>query len=367
MRIAFDHQTFCNQKYGGVSRYFTSLAEQLIELDQDVRIFAPCHQNHYAKDLPTGIVHGFGVPRYPPRSLSVLTSVNRFVARRAIENWEPDIVHETFYSSHRSGPRTSRTVITVYDMIHELFKESFPDNDLTTRIKRMAINRADHVICISKNTESDLMNLFDIPKDKISCVHLGFEQFLSLPKANINSPAFDRPFLLYVSGRHAYKNFAGFLRSVAASPRLIQDFDVIAFGAGHFMPEELALFKKLGFRNSLVRHVTGNESLLGLYYQQARALVYPSFYEGFGLPPLEAMVHQCPVISSNSSAMPEVIGEAAEFFDPYDVDDMTRAIESVVYSEERISQLKILGQARLTKFSWRRCAEESLAVYARLI
>ena len=252
-------------------------------------------------------------------------------------------------------------------MIHELFKESFPPDDPTTNIKRIAINRADHVICISKSTRLDLIELFGISEEKVSYVHLGYEQFLPPGKINVAKPKGDRPFLLYVSKRSGYKNFTGFLHSIAASPRLINDFDVIAFGGGRFMPAHRALAKRLGFRDSQVRHVTGDDALLGFFYEQARALVYPSLYEGFGLPLLEAMAHKCPVISSNTSSMPEVIGEAAEFFDPNDIEDMTRAIESVVYSDERINQLKALGQARLKHFSWRRCAEETLAIYSRLI
>lgn len=367
MRIAFDYQAFCNQSFGGVSRYFACLAEQFAALEHDVRIFAPLHQNHYVKDLPSEIVQGFGLTRYPPRSWSLLIPINRFVARRAIKKWRPDIVHETFYSPYRSGPGASRTVITVHDMIHELFKESFPPNDPTTNIKRMAINRADHVICVSENTRLDLIDLFGISEEKVSCVHHGFEHVLPPGREGIAKPESDRPFLLYVSGRSGYKNFTGFLHSIAASRKLIRDFDVIAFGGGRFMPAQRALAKQLGFKDSQVRHVTGDDSLLGSYYEQARAFVYPSLYEGFGFPPLEAMAYKCPVISSKTSSMPEVIGEAAEFFDPNDIEDMTRAIESVVYSDERINQLKALGQARLKNFSWRRCAEETLAIYKRLI
>ena len=367
MRIAFDYQTFCNQSFGGVSRYFARLAEQFAALEHDVRIFAPLHQNHYVSGLNSEIMQGIGLRRYPPRSGRLFLPINRFLARRAIRNWGPDIVHETFYSPYRSGPEASRTVITVYDMIHELFKENFPPDDPTTNIKRMAINRADHVICISESTRRDLIGLFGIPEEKVSFVHLGFEQFLSLGNEEIAKPKNNRPFLLYLGGRGGYKNFIGFLHSVAASAKLIRDFDVIAFGGERYKPAQRALAKRLGFKDSQVRHVTGDDSLLGFYYEQARAFVYPSLYEGFGLPPLEAMAHKCPVISSNTSSMPEVIGDAAEFFDPHDIEDMTRAIESVVYSDERINQLKALGQARLKHFSWRRCAEETLAIYKRLI
>jgi len=367
MRIAFDYQTFCNQRFGGISRYFARLAKQLAESEHDVRIFAPLHQNHYVKDLPYGIVHGFGLKRYPPRAVHLFRPINQFIARHAIKKWQPNIVHETFYSPYQSGPETNCTVITVYDMIHELFKECFAPGDPTTHIKRIAINRADHVICISESTRRDLIRLFGIPEEKVSCVHLGFEKFLPLRKESIAKPKIDHPYLLYVGGRADHKNFNGFLSSIAASPKLMRDFDVIAFGAGRFWADQKVFIKQLGFHDSQVRLITGDDTLLGFYYEQARAFVCPSLYEGFGLPLLEAMAHNCPLISSNTSSMPEVVGEAAEFFDPNSIEDMTRAIESVVYSDERINQLKLLGQERLKNFSWRRCAEETLAIYKRII
>lgn len=367
MRIAFDYQTFCNQTYGGISRYFVRLIEQLVASQHNARIFAPLHQNRYVSNLPLGIVRGFGLPRYPPRSTPLFIPLNRFVARRAIGNWQPDIVHETFYSPYPSGPATSRRVITVYDMIHERFKENYPPGDPTTKFKRMAIDRADHVICISQSTRRDLIELFGTPEEKVSCVHLGIEEIGSIENGRASNLARDRQYLLYVGGRFGHKNFARFLRSVAASPVLKRDFDVVAFGGGSLSAAQRTLIKQLGFRASQVRQVDGDDFLLGICYEQARAFVYPSLYEGFGLPPLEAMAHNCPVISSNTSSMPEVIGEAAEFFDPYDMEDMTRAIESVVYSDERVRQLRALGQERLKKFSWRRCSVETLIVYESLL
>ena len=96
-------------------------------------------------------------------------------------------------------------------------------------------------------------------------------------------------------------------------------------------------------------------------------MVFPSLYEGFGIPPLEAMVNHCPVVSSNTSSMPEVIGNAAEYFDPYVEGDMRQAIERVVYSDERISILKRLGSERLPHFSWEKCAKETLQIYKSLV
>jgi glycosyltransferase involved in cell wall biosynthesis len=363
MRIAFDDQVFCMVPHGGVARYFVRLAEQLIAREQEVGIFAPLHQNHYARELPSGVVHGCALKRYPPRSVSVLRSINHVFAKVAIKHWRPQVVHETYYSRWGSAPRSCPSVITVYDMTSELFSDGVRTRENISKLKRMAIDRADHVICISENTRRDLMELFGTNDGKISVVHLGFDRFLSNSEANEKLPAQAKPYLLYVGGRAGYKNYSGFVRAVASSQRLKMDFDILAFGGGRFSSSEIALHAKLGFQPARVKQVAGDDKILGHLYDQAAAFVYPSLYEGFGLPPLEAMAHQCAVISSNTSSMPEVIGEAAEFFDPKSIDDMASAIARVVYSSSRIQDLVERGRKRLDLFSWERCADRTLDIY----
>ncbi len=201
-------------------------------------------------------------------------------------------------------------------MIHELFPNEFSVTDNTAATKRIAIARADHVICISENTKLDLMRLHGTPASKISVVYLGFDQFVTdedkLPPAVFAG----KPFLLYVGQRGGYKNFTGLLKAVASSDRLLSDFDIIAFGGPKFSDSERNLVSSVGFAENQVRQISGDDDLLGGFYGSAKAFIYPSLYEGFGIPPLEAMAHQCPVISSNTSSMPEVIGSAGEYFDP---------------------------------------------------
>ena len=372
MRIAFDYQTFTLQTYGGISRYFVRLAQEFLAAGEQVRVFAPLYVNAYLPSLPSEWVQGKRLNRYPPKSTRFFTLYNRLASRRAIQQWRPDIVHETYYAIHGSASKKKcQTVITVYDMIHELFAQEFPPQDKTAGIKKIAIDRADHVICISENTKKDLIQLHGIASQKISVVLLGFDQFATqghvAQSQPSNQPINAKPFLLYVGSRGGYKNFAGFLRAVAASPTLKSDFDVLAFGGGKFNSTELALIASLGFAANQVKQISGDDTLLGHYYVTARAFVYPSLYEGFGIPPLEAMAHGCPVVSSNTSSMPEVIANGGEFFNPTNTDDMQNAIESVVYSDSRIAELKALGTARLAHFSWAKCAEQTRTVYRTLL
>ena len=367
MRISYDYQSFVLQSYGGISRYFTRIAQGMLQLNQQVGVFAPLHRNNYLLSLPREVVFGRYISGYPKKTARFFLAYNQFLSHSKIAKWKPDLVHETYYSRVGTAPVGCPTVITVYDMIHELFPNDFLVRDNTAIIKRIAIDRADHVICISENTKMDLMRLYGTPASKLSVVHLGFDQFA--PRAVKQQPTtlVDRPFLLYVGARGGYKNFIGFLRAVAASKRLLSDFDIVAFGGAKFSAKELNEMSSLGFRENQIRHQSGSDDVLGRFYSSAKAFVYPSLYEGFGIPPLEAMAHQCPVISSNTSSMPEVIGKAGEYFDPTDTDDMRRVIEDVVYSASRVNQLRRFGEERLTTFSWDKCARETFDIYRSLI
>jgi len=366
VRIAFDYQTFVWQSYGGIPRYFTRLAQGLLNMEQQVGIFAPLYRNNYLPSLSQKVVHGRYTHRYPPKTTRLFLAYNRLMSRYKIARWKPDLVHETYYAKFGSAPQAIPTVITVFDMIHELFAKEIRITDNTAMLKRIAIKRADHVICISENTKRDLIRLHGTPESKLSVIHLGFDQFTTGESLPDSDSLFARPFLLYVGSRANYKNFTGFLKSVASSKRLASDFDIIAFGGSKFSSVELRLIHDLGLAEDQVRHKSGNDEILGNLYHSAKAFVYPSLYEGFGIPPLEAMAHRCPVISSNTSSMPEVIGTAGEYFDPYDTDDMRRAIESVVYSDSRVEELRKLGEKQLTAFSWDKCAQETLSVYRSL-
>lgn len=366
LHIAFDHQIFSHQRVGGISRYFSRLIKELARLEKRARprAIAPVHQNQYLSSLQGNLVTGFGIGAYPPGTSSLIWSVNDYLSQVALRHWKPSILHRTYYGTPVSQFRPKVTVVTVLDMIHELFKEHFAPDDTTATQKKIAVQTADHVICISENTRRDLITLLGIAPEKVTCVHLGFDR-LALTAADYKNMSISRPFLLYVGARKGYKNFIRLLEAFASSSRLIQDFDLVAFGGGPFHSAELDKIKQLRLEGH-VRQVSGGDEMLAAHYNQASAFVYPSLYEGFGLPPLEAMASGCPVVSSYAGSLREVIANAAEYFDPQNTDEIMTAIERVVYSDQHASQLIAAGALRIEEFSWARCAQETLAIYERL-
>jgi glycosyltransferase involved in cell wall biosynthesis len=235
--------------------------------------------------------------------------------------------------------------------------------------KYQAVMRADHIVCISESTRSDLLNIFDVDPRKTSVVHLGCE----LPQKNPQKDDVTQcslpqsPYLLYVGQREGYKNFAALIQALGRSASLKNKIHLVAFGGGPFSEEEQSLLRQSDIGVSFVSQMEGDDALLAQAYQGATALVYPSVYEGFGLPPIEAMAYGCPVISSNTSSMPEVIGSAAESFDPLQIDEISAAIERVVYSDTRRSELIRLGVLRAKLFSWQECASKTATIYRDLL
>jgi glycosyltransferase involved in cell wall biosynthesis len=360
MRIAYDHSIFTIQEFGGVSRYFARLAEHLRTPDIQPRIFAPLHINQYLSDLQPQLVFGKRVAKYPKFLKAAARNLNFKAAHAAIKLWNPHILHETYYGEHAMAQNKAARVVTIHDMITEILPEKFPKAALVTKRKKQAIDRADHVICISENTRIDLLKYFDVPPQKLSVVYHGVDALPVLPMMEAKS---GRPYFLYVGSRLEYKNFNLLLRAFAASKHLNQSFDVVAFGGGPATTEEKELISKLGLKPDMIKFVAGSDLSLSHHYRGACAFVYPTQYEGFGFPPLEAMALGCPVICSNSSCMPEVVGDAALLFNPASVEELRTALERVAVSEQAREFLISKGGSRVSKFSWHKTAQQTLAVY----
>lgn len=363
-QIVYDHQIFLMQQFGGISRYYSELASRLSQNSAfDVSVIAPFHENQHLRSARGCKVIG----NYFTHRFWGANRIRRWGRKLAFQClcWsknKADIVHETYYSINPWGSAHYR-VLTVYDMIHELFADEFKDDPYTTIAKRAAVSRADHVICISESTRQDLIELFGVDKWKTSVVHLGFS--LNADK-NVRpaSLASGKPYLLYVGSRGGYKNYTQLCR-VFSSLSLKSDFDLVAFGGGAFTVGEAADLTQLGIANR-VHQVSGYDGVLASYYKGATAFIYPSLYEGFGIPPLEAMNFGCPVVCSNTSSIPEVVGDAAVLFDPASEESMRVAIESLLRNDELRAEMIRRGYARGQHFSWDKCAAETATIYRQI-
>jgi len=366
VKILYDYQAFSRQFYGGVSRYFVEIAKRLsVAENTELQIFAPLYINHYLQELGPGVVSGRQLSNVPKAAGKLLNIYNRAATRYRAASYKPDILHETYFSKHSVPLQNSQArVVTVYDMIHERYPEYFSTWDKTAKNKGLAIERADHVICISENTRRDLLDMIDVKGEKVSVVHLGFDS-----QQSSETPAerlIDEPYLLYVGIRSGYKNFRRLLEGYAGSRALRENYRLVCFGGGDFSRTEIQEFKNLKLPTNRLIWMGGSDSVLMRLYGHATAFVYPSLYEGFGIPPLEAMAHRCPVVCSSGSSISEVVGDAGEFFDPLDSAAIAHAVENVAGSQSRVAELRALGRQRIKHFTWEQCANGTHAVYSSL-
>jgi len=363
--VVYDYQTFTLQRFGGISRYVCEVAARVHRAPGfRARIVAPIHFNEY---LSASAVPRFALnlhlshPRLEPLNRRVCRTLSPWAIRAA----RPSLVHRTYFRS-TFAPASVPGVVTVYDMIHEVFPEHFSPADPTSRCKRESVERADLVLCISHSTADDLVRLFDVPRHKIRVTYLGFSDVFARQATSAASPP-PRPYLLYVGHRGGYKNFEAALRAYARSARLRDEFDFLFFGGFPIQRDEAALIDALGVRAGAVRRLSGSDEDLANAYRHAHVFVYPSKYEGFGIPPLEAMASGCPVACSNSSSIPEVVGSAAELFDPDDIAAIEHALLRLCFDNTRRAELIAAGTQRIGLFSWDRCGQATLEAYQALL
>ncbi len=361
MNIIYDHQIFTNQSNGGPSRYFTELIKEISILNNNPLIIAPFHKNFYLRKISHLNKKEFSANL---RKNLIINLLNNLISNHYFKNLKYDLYHLTYYNNcfKTSKPK----VITVYDLIHEKYDKEYKFKNLP---KKKIFKNIDHFLCISNNTKKDLINFYNIDENKITVTYLANSikhKFENLSEYKKNSKVFKKPFFLYVGSRKRYKNFKLFAKSYSHLEKIKNNFDIICFGGGKFLSEELNYMKNLSINLSNIHQLSGSDDLLTNLYLNAEALIYPSRYEGFGLPILEAMSLGCPVISSNSSSLPEVYGDAAINFSPNSEEDLMNCIMKLTFDSDLKSNFVRKGYLREKKFSWKKCAEQTNFVYKKV-
>lgn len=356
MKIFYDHQIFSNQVYGGPSRYFVELIKELIQLAEKPTIIAPINQNIYLSDINQQFKKEI---LFKINRKNFFTKiVNDLFSRYYFRILKHDLYHLTYYNNCFFSKKPK--VITVYDLIHEKFMSEFKLNSFP---KKKVFEQVDHFFCISESTKKDLINYYNIDDKKITVTYLAN----SLKQKTFKKFLTDKPFLLYVGSRKRYKNFELLIKSFSLCNRIKKEYDIVCFGGGKFIKEEIENMKNLSINLESVHNVQGSDETLSSIYSSAEALVYPSKYEGFGLPILEAMFFGCPVIASNTSSLPEVYGDAALTFSPNSPEELINCINKIASDSEFKRQLIKKGYEREKFFSWKKCAQETNKVYKKLI
>ncbi|MFZ3169715.1 MAG: glycosyltransferase family 1 protein [Candidatus Methanoperedens sp.] len=367
MKILYDHQMFTNQVYGGISRYFYELMNHFSQ-NQDIKfeISLKYSNNHYLENVNFTHHKTFFKDLSFKGKTHIMTFLNEFHSKRLLLKHDFDIFHPTYYDPYFLKYIDKKPfVLTIYDMIHELYPEMFSKKDKTPEWKKLLAQKADKIIAISKNTKKDILKFYDIDEDKIEVIYLGnsLEKKDDFRTSNIKLPD---NFMLFVGDRVGYKNFEFFIHAI--SPLLKNDASLylICAGGGNFSEKERHLINEQQIKNSVLQYSV-DDRILSYLYQKARVFVFPSLYEGFGIPVLESFSCGCPIALSKTSSLPEVAGDAGIYFDPMDEFSIRETVSKIIYSEEIRKELQLKGFKQLEKFSWEKTAKETANLYRSLI
>ena len=360
MNIVYDYQNLSNPRHSGISRYFVELAAR-------INRFAGCRAQIVSPIARSPILAehrnrvdavGLDLPRLTILPDRMVRLVNEVLFRGYTAISSPDIVHETEYGPRRTAPESSKIVTTIHDTIPERLRHLYGDFDRAHARKQTAMARADHVICVSESTRRDLLELYDVDPTRVTVALLGS----SLIPVKEEPVDLGMPYFLYVGSRSVHKNFGALVQAFAGAG-LQRTHRLVVFSSVPFGQDELQIMERTALPRDRMMRVAGDDRQLARFYSSAEALVYPSLYEGFGIPVLEAMRCCCPVITSNVSSMPEVAGDAAIYVDPNDVGSIATAMMRVASSPETRIQMIGKGMERERCFSWDRCAAQTHAIY----
>ncbi|NOQ29772.1 MAG: glycosyltransferase [Helicobacteraceae bacterium] len=361
MKVLYDHQIFSFQKYGGISRYFHELVKNFrIVKGVKIELSLVFSNNYYISENNKGKYINFFPNKNFRYKNQIISYINKIKTIKKLKKQKFDIFHPTFndpYFLEYIGDKPF--VFTVHDMINEKFPEMFP-LDSATKNKKLLCEKASKIIAISQNTKQDIMDIFNIDKSKIDVVYHGNSMHVNNDfKLNINLP--DK-YILYVGSRDRYKNFEKFIVAIAKILNEEKEASVICGGGGEFTSYELELFYKLKIENRIIQFNVDDDVLAKLY-SKATLFIFPSLYEGFGIPILEAFACKCPLACSNTSSLPEIAGDAAKYFDPYSEDSIYNVVKAVYKSDVVQESLIQKGLCRLEYFSWKRTIDETYKVY----
>ena len=353
MKIAYTGTIFFDQKYGGISRYFTELVKRI---NTDARIIAPLSKNIYLNDVAKNKKFSFSFNRLP--QYKFLKEINYQVSKKIIQNFKPDIIHETYYSKKILNYNGFKKVVSVYDLIHEKFNEKFYGKKDTK--KQKIIDHVDHFICISNQTKKDLVDFYKIPEEKVSVVYLGGDHL----KNNIipvKEKIIDKPYILYTGSKRKYKNFDILIKSLPQIKN--KDISLVCFGGEKLSNNELLENKS----NIKINQINGDDKTLLNLIDNSLCFINTSLYEGFSIPNIESLFSKCPLICSNIPVFKEICGNAALYFDPNSSEDLSKCIDEIISNS--VLRNKIIKESinRSKNFTWDNCKNKTLEVYNKVI
>jgi len=377
MRIGIDAR-FLGPLGKGLGRYTQKLVTHLEKIDQQNQYFVFLRKDNWNDYYPTNKNFKKVLADY-----QWYTWQEQLQMPKILNKYQLDLVHFPHFNVPLGYRRDFVTTV------HDLILIQFPTKRATTlgpllykfkyfgyrQVIKHAVKKAQRVITVSNYTKKQLVDFFKIKPAKISVT---YEASSGVESGQLIMPETDflrdynitKPYLLYVGNAYPHKNLEGLLKAFKEiAKQEHQRYQLVLVGKNDYFyqrlekeAEALGLLKN----DQVVFFGFASEKQLADLYRQAELYIFPSFMEGFGLPPLEAMSYELPVVSSDSSCLPEILGEAAMYFNPRDQQSMIKVVRQVLSNQQIQDDLKAQGLKQVQKYSWEKCAQETLAVYSGL-
>jgi glycosyltransferase involved in cell wall biosynthesis len=356
-RVIYGPEIWSLQSQGGISRYVYELTQGMILKHDDLVVLHDEGVKNAYLDL------------IPKSQLKESTSLSDSkVVRDFLKTPNSRVIyHATYYNYWnilRMKAGGALIALTVHDMISELFPDPKP---LIPRInhKSRSIAAADLILCNSRQTLLDLEKFMALPNIPKVVTPLGISKVFETGSKVATSNERER-IILFVGKREGYKNFENFIQAYQSSNFLKGNYKIIAFGGGAFTEQEFDKFEKMGIQN-LVEYRFGDDSTLSNLYAKTAALVYPSIYEGFGLPIIEALSRGCAVFLGKTGASLEVAADAGFYFDPNSPESIRNIMEQNLQNVALISEKQIKGLNRVRNFDWSATVLKTDEAYSGLV
>lgn len=347
--LIFDNIIYSLQKAGGISAYWSELSFHLINKVESFNFYGCPNENIFAKNIVVNVNKESGISCKILRYLYFRKKLSK-----------GSVFHSSYYRV--TNQKNVVNITTVHDFTYEYYRKGLA-RFVHSWQKSRAINKSDGIICISQNTKKDLLKFYPhINEDKISVIYNGVSSDyfnLDEPSAYLThelSQLKNKKYIVYVGDRSSYKNF----RIAIEVVNKLKDYHLVIVGGGELSKSEI---ESLSVEYYHFKNVAS--SALNVIYNNAFCLLYPSSYEGFGIPLVEAMQAGCPVVSTNISSIPEVVGNAALLVDK--VESTSFVTEIIKLADPKCRKLMVLrGLEQATNFSWEKCASETLNFYKKI-
>jgi glycosyltransferase involved in cell wall biosynthesis len=373
LKIAIDASCLAVNRFSGLGEFAHNLLLHMpgISADNHISLFINYFRNagHIQEIYYPGTVNHF------------LKAPRKFVEFLWSFNWLPFDLYlkdvDIFHSIHINVPpaKKMKTILTVHDCRYLAYPNLYKKREVEDYRRKMkrSLDRVDFVVTISEFTRQEVLNYFSFPEERIKIIHYGFTPlrvmsggYSRLEKAVIGKKI-TQPYLLFPSSLDPRKNLGRLIEALAkcknensAFPQLV----VVGIPPDYWcVSDQAAQAKKLGVLENILMCGIVNRDIITELINNAHALCYPSLYEGFGIPPLEAMSLGIPVLAGKSSSIPEIVGPAACLVDPLSVDEIVHGLNKIVFDSEYRRKLIALGYQQVSRYSWPKAAAEYIDLY----